>query len=408
MISTDRPLKVAGSEAAFFLRVPVGGTVWRFEMIERQKPEYTNVHDRRDNYQRMLKSSPMRMAFTGDKFGFYIQNILARKALGVEHPRDREYFFTTLQQIEDRYDCSDFLVSGVIRYMKNYPVDDELKARIDEVLTNYRYWMSMDGSDGMCFWSENHSILFYSSALIVGEMYPTTFFPTARMTGSELADFGRRLTNEWFDDFEESGFEEFLSTVYMNVTFAALLNIYDYAEEDISKRSQGAIDRLLHDLSLHTFDGSIIAPMGRVYRSVITPSKQEAQALMNLINPTVPTTFGEGWLSYYATSSYPLPDGLVDVMQEPAEVRYSSGNALITLKKDRDFCLTSVQSPRTDGVARWMNITLGDADYEESRSTSIRSLLMNDFMEQRSLSRECMDINSICGPQLFQTKRSYS
>ncbi len=159
--------------------------------------------------------------------------------------------------------------------MKSYPIDDELKARIDEVLINYRYWMSMDGSDGMCFWSENHSILFYSSALLAGEMYPTTVFPTARMTGSELADFGRVLTNEWFDDLEELGFEEFLSTVYMNVTFAALLNIYDYAEESISKRAQGVIDRLLHDLSLHTFDGSIIAPMGRVYRSVITPPNKE-------------------------------------------------------------------------------------------------------------------------------------
>ena len=184
-------MKVAGPEAAFFLRVPVGGGELsrRFEMIERQKPEYTQVHDRRDNYQRMLKVIANADGLSrGDKFGFYIQNILARKALGVEHPRDRECFFTTLQQIEDRYDCSDFLVSGVIRYMKNYPVDDELKARIDEVLTNYRYWMSMDGSDGMCFWSENHSILFYSSALLVGEMYPTTF-PTARMTGTELADF---------------------------------------------------------------------------------------------------------------------------------------------------------------------------------------------------------------------------
>ena len=130
--------------------------------------------------------------------------------------------------------------------------------------------------------------------------------------------------------------------------------------EDISKRAQ-VYRRLLHDLSLHTFDDH---RADGACSQCHHPSKQGAQALMNLINPTVPTTFGEGWLSYYATSSYPLPDGLVDVMQEPAEVRYSSGNALITLKKDRDFCLTSVQSPRTDGVARWMNITLGDADYE--------------------------------------------
>ena len=363
---------VVGNESPYFLvRIRIGGQYLsrRFEIAERISPEYSDVKDFAGNFKRMLGVIAAADGLSrGDKFGFYIQNILARKALGTSHPRDREYFLTTLQQIEDRYDCSDFLISGVIRYMKNYELDAELQARIDEVLLNYRYWMTMKGSDAMCFWSENHSLLFYSCAMIVGSMYSDAYFPRAEMTGSELSAFGKRLTMEWLDDVEELGFEEFLSTVYMNVTFACLLNIVDYAEKDISDRAAKVTDRMLKELSLHTFDGSIIAPMGRVYRGIINPSKQGAQSLMNLVNPLVPTSFGEGWLSYFATSSYQIPSGLVDLMEKPVSSVSSTGNALVVLEKTADYCLTSVQSPRLDGHARWKNITLEEntSQYENT------------------------------------------
>lgn len=331
-----------------------------FEICDMIQPAYSDDLTFEGNYRRMLSVIASADGLSrGDKFGFYIQNILARKALGVENPRDREYFFTTLQQISDRYDCSDFLISGVIRYMKNYPVDPELQARIDEVLLNYRYWMTMKGSDAMCFWSENHSLLFYSCAMLVGRMYPDRYFPRAAMTGRELSAFGKRLTLEWFDDLDRYGFEEFLSTVYMNVTFACLLNIVDYAEPEISERAVRTTDRMLRMLAAHTFDGSVIAPMGRVYRGVINPCKQGAQALMNLVNPQVPTSFGEGWLSYYATSSYRIPSDAIDLMSMSIDTSYSTGNAFVVLDKTKDYCLTSVQSPRLDAYERWPNCTIG-------------------------------------------------
>ena len=330
-----------------------------FEICDMVGPVYSDDLTFEGNYHRMLSVIASADGLSrGDKFGFYIQNILARKALGWENHRDREYFLTTLQQISDRYDCSDFLISGVIRYMKNYPVDESLQTKIDEVLLDYRYWMTMDGSDAMCFWSENHSLLFYSCAMLVGGMYPDRYFHRAAMTGRELSEFGRRLTLEWFDDLDKYGFEEFLSTVYMNVTFACLLNIIDYAEPDVAKRAVRVTDRMLRMLASHTFDGSIIAPMGRVYRGVINPCKQGAQALMNLVNPAVPTSFGEGWLSYYATSSYRMPEDAAMLMSAPLDISYSTGNALVKLKKTGDYCLSSVQSPRLDGYERWPNCTL--------------------------------------------------
>lgn len=298
----------------------------------------------------------------GEKFGFPISNLLARKYLGDVSAEDARLMQEMLELIELRVDCSDFLMCGLIRYLKNYKVDPATWERARTAMLNYRYWMDMDGFDGMCFWSENHSLMFYASAMHAGEMFPEDVFPLARMTGKELHAFGRRKVLEWLEDVEQNGFEEFLSTVYMCVTFAALINVVDYSDEEISVRAARVTDRLLKMLALHTFKNGIIAPMGRVYRGVLYPFKQGAMALMNLIDPSLPYDFGEGWLGFYATSRYPIPQGLIGLMRNPVSTRYVTGNAEIVLEKQEDWCLTSVASPR-EAFSRWTNITrMPDAD----------------------------------------------
>lgn len=295
----------------------------------------------------------------GGKFGFSISNILARQATGLTTPKDRELFLETLNQIEKRYDCSDFLVCGLIRYLNNYELDEELKDKVKNVLLHYRFWMDQEGSDAMCFWSENHSLMFYVSAMNAGELYPDEYFTRAHMTGKELYEASKIRVEQWLDDVEEHGFEEFLSTVYMCVTFAGLLNAIDYTPDGISNRAVKVTDRLLGMLAMHTYKGAIIAPMGRVYRQVIYPFLQGAQALMNLVNPEVPYSYGEGWLAFYATSNYQIPDGLTEIMHKSVSAEYETGNALIRLEKNDHYCMTSVQSPRLDeGFKRWINLTL--------------------------------------------------
>ena len=85
----------------------------------------------------------------GEKFGFPISNILARKHFNDNSMDDEHLMYEMLEMIEDRYDCSDFLMCGLIRYLHNYPVEGAMKERIKDVMLNYRYWMDMDGFDGM-------------------------------------------------------------------------------------------------------------------------------------------------------------------------------------------------------------------------------------------------------------------
>ena len=100
---------------------------------------------------------------------------------------------------------------GLLRYMKNYPMEEKLYIRAKEVILNYRYWMDQKGSDGMCFWSENHSLMFYFCAMIAGEMYPDEYFNTCRKTVKKMFENGRDKVVQWLTDIEIDGYEEFLS-----------------------------------------------------------------------------------------------------------------------------------------------------------------------------------------------------
>lgn len=303
-------------------------------------------------------------------FGFSVMSILARKYIGTSGPEDRKLLLKDLDLIERRVDCADFLVCGWLRYVKNYELDDELAARAKEVLVDFRYWMNMQGTDGMCFWSENHSLMFYSSAMLVGELYPDEQFPRAAMNGRELSAFGRDKVRQWLADLEAFGFEEFQSNVYMSVTFAALLNLVDYADDEISQRATLLCDRILTGLSVQTFKGCLIAPMGRVYRGNIYPFACGTQSILNWIDPSAPYSFGEGWLAYIATSKYQVPEKLFELMQQELTTEYTSGNALIKLEKTEDYCLTSVQSPRLDSWTRWPNLrAVGDAETDTHEFT---------------------------------------
>ena len=346
----------------FVLEVPDGeteGTVSRtFEVTERILPRrILPVPSREENTRLILRRiADVESLSRGKDFGFPIANMLARKALGDDSRNDKANMDEVLDLIEKRVDCADFLVCGLIRYLKNYPVDGETAARVRDVLTGFRYWMDQDGFDGMCFWSENHCLMFYASAMQAGEMFPEAYFTRARMTGRELSAWGGGRVAEWLDDVEKNGFEEFLSTVYACVTFAVLLNVIDYSPPGISSRARAVTDRLLRMLALHTFKGGVIAPQGRVYRGVLYPFRAGAMALMNMADPSRPYDYGEGWLGFAATSGYTFPEDLKALMDRPASLTYVTGNARVVLEKHEDWCLTSVEIPR-EPFARWENET---------------------------------------------------
>ncbi len=343
----------------FTVKVPVGETCLSrsFERQELHKPIFTGISDRKENEQRVYERiASVGQIPRGDKESFSMYPILARYYTGNVLAEDEKEIYKSLKQIESRRDCSDFLTCAMVRFMKLYPMDEALSARCKEVMLNYRYWMDEDGSDGMCFWSENHSLMFFVSAYLAGDTYPEEIFRRSGKTGRQMKAQARERIHQWLTDVSEHGFDEFHSGGYTPITFAAILNVIDFCEEELAALGWKTADRLLRELAVQTFHGVSVAPMGRVYREVLCPLEQDIQSLVNLIDPSAPDRFSE-WIIFLATSRYRIPEDLVSYGRECRSVCYEESNGLICVEKQADYMLTSVQSPRLGGPARvWENI----------------------------------------------------
>ncbi len=316
-----------------------------FEQIILRKASFLN--DTKEHLNTYKKIAAVTSITRGANDGFAMYPMLARYYLGLQTENDMEELHVTLKQIERRMDCADFMTCALVRFLKNYSIDASLEKEMKETMLSFRYWMDEEGQDAMCFWSENHSLMFYQTAYFFGEMYPKGTFTRSGKTGEEMHRLSGELIRDWLIDVLEFGFDEFNSGVYSAITFAALLNVVDYAEKELSDMAKEVCDILIRTMAVHCFKKVVISPQGRIYRDVLYPQLQSLQSLVHYIDPTAPYVFSE-WLICLATSSYRMPEDVKELMEQMGSVRYTTSNAAIRLYKQPDYMLTSVESPRED------------------------------------------------------------
>lgn len=334
----------------FTLEIPAGPAVLRrtFARPELQPPVYRSHLSDEQMLQNIAAIGSMRREETD---GFALYPMLARCALGRFPESDHAELAVTLDQIERRMDCADFMTCALVRYIREYDFPQDLKAELRRVMLNFRYWMDEPGQDCMCFWSENHTLMFYQTAYFFGGYYPDEVFVRSGLTGRALRQKARGRIAEWLEDVNEQGFDEFNSTVYTPITYAALLNLVDYAEPDLAAGARKACDLLWRQMARHVFRGVVVSPMGRVYGGVLCPWRESLQGMVYAADRTAPYVCNE-WLSAAATTGYAMPADIPALMAETGNFRYNTSNAVVEVCKTPDYMLTSVQSPRRDGTAR--------------------------------------------------------
>lgn len=299
-------------------------------------------------YQTIAKKKNQRR---GSGSYFSVFHVLARYATNSQTPEDISLLHGDLELISQHIDCSDFLITGFIRLMKQYDLPQDLLNQMEHIFLQYRYWMDEDGCDGMCFWSENHSLMFHSAQMFLGQTYATKEFLCSHRLGLEQFTIGRDRCLQWLTFALEEGFEEFNSATYTSVTIAALLNIIDYADSELATLGTKVLDQIFDTLFLHIFDDAVIAPQGRVYGDVITPALQKNQDFIFLINPDFPISYYKQcnfsmWLSAFATTTYELPTHLINQHNPTLSTSYLTEHCEINLTKCPNYLLTSVSSPR--------------------------------------------------------------
>ena len=311
-------------------------------------------------------------------FPFGVYNVIARYATGKNTDEDFDILLKDLDVIQSRIDCADFILNGMLRLFHRFEITDErVQARMKEVCQDFRYWMDEKGSDGMCFWSENHALLFYGCQMLAGKLYPDMLFTRSGRTGREQYETGARLCREWVASVLDTGFEEFLAGGYTCATTAALLNVIDFGPEDLKADAVKALDKLLRNVCKHTFKGCEFGPQGRVYRVVLYPYMQEVQALIHYINPKAPFAITR-WEAGLSCTDYQIPDDFLDWMNNPVDEYYPCGNGEIKLLKKKDYILTSLASPKI-GTKGWSNEALIKEDpYKTGFFTNMYTKSLNE------------------------------
>jgi len=227
-------------------------------------------------------------------------------------------------KVEAREDCADFSIASLVRMLYldrgDGSLDPTVRAQIEEAVQGFKYWIDEPGQDQMCFWTENHQILYHSNELLAGQLFPDDVFPNAGMTGREHAEHAASLAERWLDFRGQFGFSEWHSNVYFNEDVPALVNLADFAEDEaIRTKAAAVLDIVALDLASNTYKGYFATPHGRTYESKfldgLKDSTQEAAWIMVGLGSYESTGDFSG--SFLATSDqYWIPGILEDIAAE--------------------------------------------------------------------------------------------
>lgn len=197
---------------------------------------------------------------------------LARLALGLGDARTEAMIAGTLPVIENCWDCADFalvpLLWGRIRF--GDLMSDALRARVDAAILGYRYWMDEPGNDVQWYFSENHALLFHTSAYLAGNLLPDATFRRSGRTGAGQSVAGRDRVRAWLDHFEQWEMAEFNSAPYFPIDLKGLLALFALApDRDIRERAERSIRRLLLMVANSAHHGILTAAQGRSYEHTL-------------------------------------------------------------------------------------------------------------------------------------------
>jgi hypothetical protein len=189
----------------------------------------------------------------------------------------------SLEGINRRADCSDFYMVGLLgmmhRYMDEPGFPEELRAPLEAAVLNFKYWIDEPGGDAMCYWSENHQILFHACEILAGQLYPDRIFSNVGQPGSWHREKGERMARSWLAKRAAGGFREWDSNCYFEHDILALAHLADLAEDDqVRELAAVVLDKLLFTMALNSFQGAFGSTHGRTYTPFIKGARLETTA----------------------------------------------------------------------------------------------------------------------------------
>ncbi|MBN1883737.1 MAG: hypothetical protein JW885_16360 [Deltaproteobacteria bacterium] len=218
--------------------------------------------------------------------GYYYELIRISEGKG---PVYESLIDAALTYIDQRFDCSDFVMLGIIRLLyqlaENELVSQDLLDHARKTILDFKYMPDEPGIDSMCYWTENHVIMFAVNEYLAGQLYPERVFTNSGMTGHEKMTVARKRIEKWLELRFQTGFSEWLSHIYYDENVTALINLVDFAKDpQLVRGAEIVLDLLFLDMALNSFHGTFGSSHGRSYaeekRDGTVESTTDIQKLM--------------------------------------------------------------------------------------------------------------------------------
>lgn len=176
----------------------------------------------------------------------------------------------TFRYINGRYDVADFRMNALVRlfldYRERLPL--EVQEAIKTVMLSFKYWMDQGGDDSMCYWSENHQILFSTEEYLVGQTFPNDVFTVDGKTGLEHMEMAKVRINAWMEQRFLYGFTEWYSNNYYPEDVGPMSNFIQFAKDpEMVNRMKMIMDIIWFDMATQSFryDGWDASLLPRTY-----------------------------------------------------------------------------------------------------------------------------------------------
>jgi hypothetical protein len=195
------------------------------------------------------------------------------------------------------------------------------------------------------YWSENHTIMWSSSAYLLEQKYGVNLLPDAE-----------KIVEHWLDLKINYGFYEFFSTVYFPFTISAVLNLVDFAENPVIQQKAVLVaKRLLKEILMKTNDigvyyaaggrSSYAAGGGNEFESPYGSGMHDLIYLLTGLGNT-PTRANRAG-AFLATTSLDVKE-IVESWKSKEDFIYSFGHSLTD-----GFAINSVLSPINKTIFQW-------------------------------------------------------
>ena len=196
---------------------------------------------------------------------------------GVIHGRDLDQ---ALSLLRNRADCADFEAVGLLTlWHADLTWPPGLRAQVREALLGFKYWIDQPGLDAMCYFTENHQLVFHTAELLAGQTFPDQRFANTGWTGAEHAAHGRDMALDWIRAKLAGGFSEFDSNAYLAIDSLALVSLVELCGlGQVAEAARALLDKLLFTLAANSWHGIHGAAHGRSYAQTLRSSRFEETA----------------------------------------------------------------------------------------------------------------------------------